>query len=501
MRKKFRLNGKLSGYLTVFLTLILALLLPLCLTLIEGARIRAIYFEAECVTDIGVNSIFAEYHRELLRQYNILAIDSSYGGVYSGKAYTEQRLRDYLEANMSFDDVLLADFIYRDFMGLHTARTEMTKLSFLPDNKGGVFRECAVEAVKDDVGFELLEQLKEWLMVVETENLDMRDVGREKYVLDEEIERMVDEAQSDTKEEIIREDGTIEIVEISYEPYESPTRDLETKRKEGILQHVTEHTDELSEKVLNTENLISSRMERGNISSGNIAQTDTSMLHRMEERFLFQEYLLRYMGYYGNTDADNALEYQIEYLIVGDNADLDNLRSVANRLCLIREAANAIYLFSDETKCAEAELLATLIAALVQAPDIEPLLKDSILLGWAYAESLYDLRILFSGGVIPLIKNEETWHYSLEGALALKDSNEEGDKKGLSYEDYLRILMSLTDEDALTERAMNLVEADIRLTDGNQDFRLDACISRAEIKVEIDSSYGYSCEISRERSY
>lgn len=501
MRLTFKLKRNISGYFTVFLTLILAALLPLCLTLIEGARIRAIYFEAECVTDIGINSIFAEYHRELLDQYNIFAIDSSYGTIYSDKTNTEQHLKEYLERNMSFDDIFLSDFIYRDFMGLYMNDAKLTKLSYLSDYEGEIFRRCAVDAIKDDAGLEVLEQLKEWLSVVESESLDIRNVGEEKHVLDEKIERLVDEAQSDDEVEIVREDGTIEIVEVSYPPYESPTEVLEVKRREGVLKYVVENADELSDKVLHAENLIISRMKDGNISTGNIPHTDISMLQQAEERFFFQEYLLRYMGYYGKADYENALEYQIEYLIAGNVSDLDNLRSVANRLCLMREAANAVYIFSDETKCAEAELLATIIAALVQAPDIEPFLKDSILFGWAYAESLYDLKTLLSGGKIPLIKDAETWHCSLQGALDADAGDAEEYENGLSYSDYLRIFMYLTDEDTLTARAMNLVEADLRLTEGNKAFRLDACIPEAEVKVQIDSSYGYSCEVIREKSY
>ena len=57
-----RVQG-IKSYLTVYLTLTLTLILSLCLALIEGVRQNAIFLEAECVTDIGLNSIFAEYHR------------------------------------------------------------------------------------------------------------------------------------------------------------------------------------------------------------------------------------------------------------------------------------------------------------------------------------------------------------------------------------------------------------------------------------------------------
>ena len=70
-------ENQINAYLTIYLALILALVLSLCLTLIEGSRQNAFYMEAECVTDIGLNSVMAEFHRELLTQYNLFAIDSS----------------------------------------------------------------------------------------------------------------------------------------------------------------------------------------------------------------------------------------------------------------------------------------------------------------------------------------------------------------------------------------------------------------------------------------
>ena len=65
-----------KGYLTVYLSLSLALILSFILTLIEGARISVIRMEAECVADIGMNSVLAEFHRELLEQYDLLFVDT-----------------------------------------------------------------------------------------------------------------------------------------------------------------------------------------------------------------------------------------------------------------------------------------------------------------------------------------------------------------------------------------------------------------------------------------
>ena len=88
-----------GGYLTVYMTMTLMVLLTLCMTMIEGARRSAMRMEAELITDTALRSIFAEYNRELMRQYNIFAIDSSYGSSASGMTQTSEHFRDYMEKN------------------------------------------------------------------------------------------------------------------------------------------------------------------------------------------------------------------------------------------------------------------------------------------------------------------------------------------------------------------------------------------------------------------
>ena len=208
------------------------------------------------------------------------------------------------------------------------------------------------------------------------------------------------------------------------------------------------------------------------------------------------------MGYYGAEKETGALSYQIEYLIAGNDTDVENLKEIVNKLCFIREAANAVYIFTDKEKCAEAEMVATVLAALLQVPEIASLLKTALLLGWAYAESLYDVEQLLSGGKSPLMKDKTTWHYDLDSALSLKDMEKKDTvKNGLCYEDYLRIFLLFAEMDTLTGRAMNMVESDIRLTSGNAFFRLDNCYDKVEFRIHVSSKFGYKYEITRKKGY
>lgn len=489
-----RVYGQLcDAYLTVYLALCLAVILSLFLTLLDGVRRNGARLEAECVADIGLQSIMAEYHRELMKQYNLFAIDSSYGTATCGKANTEAHLMKYLSKNLSYDGIFLSDYLYRDFLSLTGQQAEVTKVSILTDHDGTVFRQNAVDAIKSDIGLDLLEELKGWMQKVEVNGLEEGKEEVRKKELDQEIGEW---AEAYDGKEIEIEEGVWDTVKI-----DNPTDRLEAKKRLGILRLVIGDESQLSANALITENLIMGRMERGEVNHGNLEPEEHSGIQGMEERFLFQEYLLRYMGRYGAEQEEDALQYQIEYLIAGKGSDVENLRSVANRLCVLREAANAMYLMSDETKKAEIKLLATAICAAIMLPGLIPILEGAILLAWAYAESVYDVKSLLAGGKIPLFKDSDSWHYGLSTALGggLQDQATEGE--GLSYQDYLRIFLMFTDSGKITGRAMNMVEADIRKTPGNSAFRLDGCFGTVEACIRIGSAHGFQYEITRQKSY
>ena len=88
-KSKFKSKPAEGAYLTIYLSLTFGIVLSLLLALIEGATIGAVRAQAELVADLGMDSIFAEYHRELLNQYELFFIDSSYGGSNGGIGKTE----------------------------------------------------------------------------------------------------------------------------------------------------------------------------------------------------------------------------------------------------------------------------------------------------------------------------------------------------------------------------------------------------------------------------
>lgn len=475
-----------NAYLTVYLALCVTLILSLYLVLIEGARQNGARLESACAAEVGMQSILAEYHRELLEQYNLFAIDSSYGTATSGRKNTEDHLMHYVEKNLGTGDSHSGSYVYRDFFGLSATDARLTKVSVLTDGRGAVFRRCAIDAVRDDMGLQLLEDLQEWMHVIEINGLDRTDVEEEKKQLDQSLEEYngVEVQVSDTESVLV--------------DLENPTARLEAKKNLGILYLVIEDKQAISENRIRQEKLIMNRMHNGQVTRGDVAVESADGI---TDRFLFQEYLLRYMGRYGSEREEDALKYQIEYLLAGRESDVDNLKSAANRLLAFREAANVLYLLTNAEKNAEVKALATALGGFLPIPGLLQLIEAVILFGWASAESIHDVKILLNGGKVPLVKDGATWHYSLESALRGELTDEPEGGEGLSYEDYLRIFMMLTSLDTLTARAMNLVEADIRMTAGNAAFRMDVCYDRLEAEVWTKSSFGCEYRILRTGTY
>ncbi|MGN0424918.1 MAG: DUF5702 domain-containing protein [Acetatifactor sp.] len=476
---------RISGYLTVYLTLCLTLIVSLYLVLIDSARYKGAALEAICAAETGLSSVMGEYHRELFGQFGLFGIDCSYGTASCRINHTEEHLLDYVDRNLDLSDVFLASILYRDFFDLNVRDVEIDQIALFSDGEGAVFRGAAIDAVCDDIGLGLLESVMDWADTITVNGLDRQDseadMAQANAVLDD---------LNGTEVQISEQ-------ETGYVDVANPVGNVFTLKKKGILNLVTD-VSTLSEKRINTAAYIQSRLQKGMVSRGNMAFDERDGL---TDRFLFQEFLLRSLGHFGQTKEQTALSYQVEYLLAGADSDVENLRKVAGRLCAIREAANAAYLWSDPQKKAEITLAATIACGIFLLPELIPAVTTLIVLGWAYMESIYDVKSLLEGGKVPLWKDATTWHYGLSAACGGELPGTQISRVGLSYEDYLRVLLMLTGLGKLTLRAMDMVEADIRLTPGNQFFRLDGCVAQFRASVRIESGFGYGFEIIRQKGY
>ena len=160
-------------------------------------------------------------------------------------------------------------------------------------------------------------------------------------------------------------------------------------------------------------------------------------------------------------------------------------------------------MLSNQEKVSEADALAWMVSILLFSPEIKDAVKATILFAWSYAESVKDIRILLDGNKLPLLKTESTWNTSLSQLLLFTSCLDQYKKseEGMIYEDYLRFFLSLKSEKELLYRFMDICEMDIRITEGNEFFQMDGCVSAVKAKANISSGYGNGYQITRTYSY
>ena len=472
------------------MSLTLTLVLSLCLVLIEGARQNTVRLETECIVDIGLNSVLAEYHREVLAQYNLFYIDSSYGSEVPSYYHTEARLRKYMEKNVSLQEELgiweKGTGIYLDLLNLEFPHVQVTGVSLATDNDGYAFQKQAIQAAESDVGIGVLDKVLDWVRVVEENNL-LTNQMEEKIAS---VEQQLSELQG---KEQLEDDTWVRI------PIENPVSEITDERRKGLLHWVAGKISEISNKVIDPEQYISARRQRGQVNQGNISGRDTLSIY---ERLLFQEYLFQYAGNYLNVKEGAQLDYQIEYLMFGDSSDLGNLRKTAAAICGLRETANLLYLMGSAEKRELIVTISTMLATALFVPEAEPVFEGIILIAWSCLESIQDTKHLLSGGKVPLLKDDTSWRSNLKNVIDFQENDVESeDGIGLNYEDYLRIFLYLGNPETITYRFMDIMEMDIRLTEGNEAFRMDACIDYLEVSVTAQSGYRYTYHLKHAKGY
>lgn len=480
---------KERGYLTVYLSLSLSLILSFILTMVEGARLHTVRMEAECIADIGMNSVLAEFHRELLEQYDLLFVDMSYGTSNAVIENSSEHLRSYIQNNckgMGFGlDKSL--FSIRDWLSLSADKAVIREYSIASDYNGNVMKRQAVEYMKSASVEGMLADIMGQVSELESLGLDTRDIAAERNSIQSQIDAI--ELPTEVDENGERHEITLD----------NPADGVNASRGSFTLDLVLGNGSPISGTVIYPESYISHRAKR----SGTGVAPDFRQPGGFTEDLLFDCYLFEKCGYYGNEMEKSLLKYQIEYIIAGKESDMENLDKVVKRLLLWREVSNVIYLFSDSLKCAEAELLALALTAVLLVPELAEPVKYSILFAWAYMESVYDVKCLLKGGKVPLVKSGEDWKTNIKNLAGFSGSisDETTSGKGLDYRDYLQIMLCLEESTKKNMRTMDIIEMDIRRTPGNAHFCIDACFDSYMADIAISSAFGYQYEVQRRYGY
>lgn len=474
-----------EGYMTVYLAMTAGVLLGLFLVLLEGARVHVIRMQTECVTDMSMDSCLAEYHREMLEQYDLFWIDTAYGTGNPSLHRTEDHLRNYMDMNFQ-PAAFWGIEPGKDLTGLGTEEAVIVQASVASDDAGGVLKYQAVQFEKQKTGAEAVNLALNNLIAVQGTGYTEQD-----------LEGNWDAAQENMMEDIRRR-KKLKQEEWDGEVGELPSDEARSSRREGILR-LASGGRSFSGNEIPVSSLSSSRkLNRGTGLREGLEPADSLL-----DRGFFIKYIVDHCGFLGREKAGSRMAYQVEYILQGESNDRENLRKTMEEILLIREAVNMAHLFRDEGKRGQAKTVGGAAAFLLGVPEAEPAITSVILFGWAFAESVQDVRILMDGGRVPIVKNSGNWNIPLTGLLFFRSrlGSYSASETGMDYEDYLTVFLLLQREAKVTARLMDVMEYDIRQTPGNGGFRIDGCIDSMEAEIQVSSSYGYQYTINRTYGY
>ena len=446
--------------ITVFAALSLMLVAQLLFTLLEAAR----HYELQKVlymnTDTVLESVFADYCSPLWETYKILGVrvDDTEGKLCFNNREAQLRGLTLDHLGSKEQKTLLS--------GMSLLTAEMTDARYDPyrlltDQNGVVFQKAVCTYMKKGIA-DAMDALKH------PEKYETEGAGNSSS------RQLKGEArQGDkTKKEDSGEKAT---------PTENPLETVTEVKKEGVLSLVLPENTKVSGKSISIEETVSHRsLEKGTMDS--YVGTD------WYQKVLFYQYLVNYLGNYVEKKQDRVLEYELEYVLGGKRNDADNLKIVVSELLAMREPLNMASLTASSQRQSEAMALAVTLAGVSANPAVIEAVKYGILVAWAFAESVLDVRTLLSGGKITMIKSDADWTSNvhmipelLSGWSVAKDCSQ-----GLDYGQYAAILLLFHKGNTLAMRTMDVEEAYVQTQEGYENFQMDHVLCETELTATYE---------------
>lgn len=193
--------------------------------------------------------------------------------------------------------------------------------------------------------------------------------------------------------------------------------------------------------------------------------------------------------------------FEVEYIINGNRSEAANALLIKSEILAIRLISNVIHIYTDSSKMTRVSSLAAALSTW-NAGLSTPLVQTMLVFSWAMVESLYDMDQLAKGDKILLFKTKEQWKTDMSGDLLQKDTPQvENNPLCLSYHDYLKVFLLLTDKEKKLARIQDLVQLNIGVS--NSGLMLKDCKTyvEAETTVSIKNMFISFPNISRTDIY
>lgn len=457
---------RMKGSITIFSLICILLISAAVFALLEGTRYQEIRRMAHLRAEVVLEAVFSNYSNDMWETYRLLATNRKEG---------EKIVKDIASKDVKGNKNMLQSKI---------EDAKMDQYTLLTDGEGKVFIKTVSNYMKTNLLYETGKEIyNHYESIKYLLNVDEVPLSAVDDALDE-IKTAQETASQVTTPQVSTPQVTTPQVTTPQEPItpEVDVKQLLEKAKRikemGILELVVNDTSKISTKEESFQGgLLERSLEKGTLYGGEELS--------WADKVLFQQYLKNYMSSYTSADSKRALSYELEYLLAKKNSDVENLKTTIKKLLTIRTTANFLYLISNPEKVAQAETMAIMYVGETLNPAIIEVVKLGLLTAWSYAESILDVRALLDGKKIALLKSEELWTIELShiGEIVNGFPMAKESIWGLSYENYLGILLLFEEQQELAMRALNLQEATLKSKD--QTFQMDQYMVQAEMEMEF----------------
>jgi hypothetical protein len=263
----------------------------------------------------------------------------------------------------------------------------------------------------------------------------------------------------------------------------NPMEVVEKIMSEGILGFIFENPGVVSRNAIDTQQLPSH-------TEKSVEEQETE--YKPMRNILYGQYLDEYFKALvlngQKAEKETVLQYELEYILGGEKTDYENLVFAIENILVLREGANFLYLLSDSQKRETARETAAVLVGFTGIYALVLITEVLILLAWAFAESLMDMRLLVEGGKVPVYKSRATWQLEFEQLLSLEEGGkrkeeQKGGREGLNYREYLGLCLLFMDKDDKLLRTMDLVQENIKRRYGKNNFLLKNCIYGIQVQI------------------
>lgn len=456
----------------------------LLFTLLEGSRFLMLGMTAVINSQSVTESMFAEYHVPAYQNYHLFMMDSGYGTGQLQLSKVNQKMQKLGQENLN--PTITGFGRYSNFLQMNVTDSSVVRYELATDQNAEPLLRQISQLMKNEIVADLAEQAYQKIT-------DVQESGKQGEKADQYLDGALDkieqakEAAKESQNQAERRSLHAHILQIETEwdgqanvsetEIENPMDGVKNAKSSPLLAQILTDESGISAKQTSKEDAVENR----SLNTGNYENASS---YGVADKILVLQYLKKYTSNYRNKGSlPHALAYEQEYILFGKFSDEENLKKMASKMLLIREGLNFAYLLTDSAKCEEALAVAASVAAVAGIPAAVKAIQMGILASWAYAESIAELRTLFSGGKIAAVKTAESWTVSLAEAASVPFRNSIKSKEvsgGLDYEDYLQAFLALENLKKIGNRFANLLEKNLRLYAGYEQVKIDCMITAME---------------------